>query len=265
MLVTLEAQLGPGGRRYRVRSAAEDDRAFLSAARHSRLVSVLRKSLPVLAVLVLAAYFISSRLSVTVGGVTASVSGVEVRDGNLRMVNPTLKGVDKKNGNYVVSADYADQDMKTPKWIKLHAIKADLTTASQGWSRMQSIRGVFNSETERLIMQDDIRMATSSGITGKLTFASLEMKNKILRSHQPVSFDLSNGTVRAKALTMRSNENILLFRGQVRVHINKVEKKEATAEAAASTPPPPTIKAPTQPARVAAGSNGSIPVEANTQ
>jgi hypothetical protein len=145
--VTFEAQLVPGSDRYRVRSAEEHDRAFSSAARHSRNVAVLRKALPIVAVLILATYFISTRLSVTVGGVTASVSGVEVSDGNLRMVNPTLKGVDKKNGAYVVSADYADQDMKNPKLIKLHAIKAELTTDQKSWSRMQAIRGLFNSET----------------------------------------------------------------------------------------------------------------------
>jgi lipopolysaccharide export system protein LptC len=183
-----------------VRSAEEHEQAFSRAAQHSRIVAILRKTLPVMAVVVLASYFISTRLSVTVGGVTASVSGVEVNDGNLRMVNPTLKGMDKKNGAYVVSADYADQDMKNPKMIKLHAIKAELTTDQKGWSRMQAARGLFNSESERLIMQDDIRVSTSSGVTGKLTLASLEMKSQVLRSHQPVAFDLPSGTVRARAL-----------------------------------------------------------------
>ena len=95
--MTFESQLVPGGQRYRVRTAEEHEQAFSRAAQHSRVVAILRK-LPVIAVLVLASYFISTRLSVTVGGVTASVSGVEVTDGNLRMVNPTLKGMDKKNG-----------------------------------------------------------------------------------------------------------------------------------------------------------------------
>jgi lipopolysaccharide export system protein LptC len=245
--VTFEAQTASGSERYRLRTAEERAQAFRSATRHSRNVAILRKVLPVLAVLVLATYFISTRLSVTVGGVTASVSGVEVNDGMLRMVNPTLKGVDKKNGAYVVSADYADQDMKTPKLIKLHAIKAELTTDQKGWSRMQAVRGLFNSETERLIMQDDIRVSTSSGVTGQLTYASLEMRNQTLRSHQPVAFDLPSGTVRANALTLNSAEKTLLFRGKVRVHIIRVDNKQ-TAEGQA--PRPPQIKAPDAPARL---------------
>ena len=55
------------GGRYRVRSEDERARAFRSAERHSRHVALLRKGLPVLAVVVLASYFITSKLSVSVG------------------------------------------------------------------------------------------------------------------------------------------------------------------------------------------------------
>ena len=262
--MTFEAQLVPGSDRYRVRSAEENERAFSRAALHSRNVAILRKVLPVVAVLVLATYFISTRLSVTVGGVTASVTGVEVNDGNLRMVNPTLKGVDKKNGAYVVSADYADQDMKNPKLIKLHAIKAELTTDQKGWSRMQAVRGLFNSDSERLVMQDDIRVSTSSGVTGKLTHASLNMKSQILRSHQPVAFDLPSGTVRARALRLNSVDKTLLFRGKVRVHIIKAKSDQAAA-GGSQAPRPPKIEAPDAPARVPPEAGVTVPAEALPQ
>ena len=49
--MTFEAQLVPGSDRYRVRSAEENERAFSRAARHSRNVALLRKVLPVVAVL----------------------------------------------------------------------------------------------------------------------------------------------------------------------------------------------------------------------
>ncbi len=99
-----EANLVGEGRHHTVRSVDERERAFLSAERHSRIVHILRRALPVVAVLVLAAYFVSTRMNVTVGDVTASIDGMEIADGNLRMLNPTLKGADKKNGDYVVKA-----------------------------------------------------------------------------------------------------------------------------------------------------------------
>jgi lipopolysaccharide export system protein LptC len=228
--MAIEANIVPGSQRYRLRSADERVRLFTKAERHSRLVAILRKALPVVAVLVLASYFISAKLSVSVGDLTASIDGVEVADGNLRMTNPKLKGADKKNGQYVIGADYADQDMKSPNIIKLHAIKADLSAADGGWSRMNAVRGVYDSKIERLVMQEKITLATSTGVTGELKNASLDTKNQILRSHRPVSFVLPNGTITAKALTLRSGEHTLTFRGGVKVHVVRPPKDVKSAE-----------------------------------
>jgi lipopolysaccharide export system protein LptC len=245
--MTVETGVVPGRQNYRVRSHAERERAFQSAARHSRQVDILRKVLPVLAVVVFAGYFISSRLSMTVGGITASIDGVKVENGNLRMVNPKLKGTDKKNGTYVIGAEYADQDVKTPKILQLHAIKAELTNASGGWSRVEAVRGTYDSDAERLIMRDAIRVITSSDVTGKLKIATLDTKNQTLRSHAPVGFDLPNGTVRGNALTFHSADHTLLFRGHVLVHIDQAEKPAAAA-AGQPAPTPPLVQAPSTPA-----------------
>lgn len=245
--MTFEANLVPG-QRHRVRMAAECERAFVTAAKHTKLVGILRKTLPVLAVVVLAAYFISTRFSVDVGDMTASISGIEISDGNLRMVNPTLKGVDKQSGNYVISADWADQDVKNPKIVKLHAIKADLANANGGWSRMTATRGVFDSTAERLVMQDKITVTTSTGVEGELRHATLDMKTQTLRSHLPVFFNLPNGKVTAKAMTLRSGASELTFRGKVHVHLVKPpkegEKKPAASKPDAVSPAPETAVAP---------------------
>jgi lipopolysaccharide export system protein LptC len=242
--MAIEANIVPGSQRYRIRTAEERVRAFTKAERHSRLVRILRKALPVIAVVVLASYFISTQLSVSVGDLTASIDGIDVADGNLRMTNPKLKGADKKNGQYVIGADYADQDIKDPKVIKLHAIKAELSAADGGWSRMEATRGVFDSKIERLVMQDKITIVTSTGVSGALKYASLDTKNQILRSHQPVSFILPNGTVRANALTLQSAEHTVTFRGKVVVHMVRKEKEEkktpeAEAKAVPALPPMP--------------------------
>jgi lipopolysaccharide export system protein LptC len=241
--MAVDATVVSGGRHYLVRSPGEQARAFASAERHTRVVRFLRKALPVFAVLVLASYFITAQLgmSVSVGDLTASIQGIEVADGNLRMVNPKLEGADKKNGKYVIGADYADQDVKDPKIIKLHALRADLAAPDGGWSRMRAVRGVFNSKTERLVMQEKITVATSSGITGELKHASLNAKTQTLRSHHPVSFVLPNGTVNANALTFNSAQSTLTFRGKVRVHIvrkDKTEEKASQADSPAATMPP---------------------------
>ncbi len=205
-----------------------------SARRHSAVVRILRNLLPVLAVLVLGAYFFSTRMNVHVGGIAASIDGLEVTDGALRMLNPTMRGTDKKNGDYVIKADYADQDVEKPNLVKLTAIKADVNNKSNGnWSRMRAVRGKFDSKKERLILKDRITLATSAGLTGELSYATIDMKKQILRSHNPVKLDLPNGTVRANAMTLYSDENTIVFRGKVAV---RIEPQNAKAAASAQQP-----------------------------
>jgi hypothetical protein len=97
---------------------------------------------------------------------------------------------------------------------------------------MTATRGRFDNKTGRLVMQDKIDLATSSGVSGALTHATLDTKNQIIRSHRPVSFVLPNGTVRANALTFYSAKHILTFRGKVAVHIVRPEKEEKPAKPA---------------------------------
>ena len=106
---------------------------------------------------------------------------------------------------------------------------------------MQAVRGLFNSNAERLIMQDEIRVSTSSGVTGKMTHARLEMRTQTLRSHS-LSPSTASGTVRANALTFHSADRTLLFRGKVHVHIIRDQTK--TAKPAGPALPEPTTVPP---------------------
>jgi lipopolysaccharide export system protein LptC len=199
-------------------------------------------------------------MSVTVGDLTASIDGMEIADGNLRMLNPTLKGADKKNGDYVIKAEYADQEVKNPNLIKLHAITADVSNPSGGWSKMKAVRGKFDSKTERLLMKDRITIETSAGVTGELSYATLDMATQTLRSHNPVSFKLTNGTVRANALTLRSRENTLVFRGKVAVHLTGKKKPAASTGPQAAAPSGPAAPSqPVQQAPVAASTPQAAP------
>ena len=96
-------------------------------------------------------------------------------------------------------------------------------------------------------MQDKIDIATSSGVSGVLTHATLDTKNQVIRSHRPVSFVLPNGTIRANALTFYSAKHTLTFRGKVAVHMVRPKKEAETAKAAPApqdAPPPQKAEEP---------------------
>jgi hypothetical protein len=83
------------------------------------------------------------------------------------------------------------------------------------------------------------------------------MKTQTLRSHQPVTFVLTNGSVKANAMTLESGKHTLTFRGKVLVHLIKPQddakdaaRKPKSAEAAMppseATASAPHVAAPIQ-------------------
>lgn len=226
------------GHGFGARSDGEQERAFRAAERHSRMVRLLRRSLPVCAVLALGLYLVTGQFSLSIGDMEASVDRVEVSRESLKMVNPKLQGFDKKNGAYVIRADYAEQSVSSPDLIKLNAIRADMNNKDKGWSKLIAKGGVFDRKAEKLTIEGDIRISTSNGMSGRLDSAVIDMKSQTMKSDKPVEFDLVNATVRGQTMDMVSSDRKIFFRGAVKVHIRKrPDKQTAGAEAKAGVAP----------------------------
>jgi hypothetical protein len=73
------------------------------------------------------------------------------------------------------------------------------------------------------------------------------MDTQVIRSHSPVTFDMPSAILHANAMTLRSSESTLIFRGKVSLHIDRSEQQKQAQGAAKSTPP--QVKAPQEPAR----------------
>ena len=128
--------------------------------------------------------------------------------------------------------------MKNPKLIKLHAIKAELTTDQKGWSRMQAVRGLFNSESERL------------DHAGRHSRVDQLRRNRQAHPCQPrneepgvaLASAASPSTCRAARCAptrsvLNSVDKTLLFRGKVRVHIIRAQTDQAAAGCWSSAAP----------------------------
>ncbi|MGI9384494.1 MAG: LPS export ABC transporter periplasmic protein LptC [Methyloligellaceae bacterium] len=204
---------------------AERQKALAAARRHSRWVRILKVLLPVCAVGVIGLYFVSSKIKVTFGDIEASVGRIEVNRERLRMVNPKLEGVNKQKGLYVMTADYAEQDVSKPSTIFLHAVKAETTSPKQGWSRMTAPKGTFYTQQEKLDLFGDIKVTSSNGMTARLTSANIELNTNMIRSQEPVRVEFINGWIDAKTLEIDAGERVIFFRGDVRAHVKKRPEK----------------------------------------
>lgn len=207
---------------------------FLKRARsHSRLVRSLRYALPALAAATVGLYFMSPEIRISVGGMDASVAGVVIEKGNLRMVNPRLEGVNDKQGAYLVAAKYAEQAVSSPDIIKLTELSAEMKDSNKGWSRLTAPNGVFTTKTERLELLGDIRVAQSSGMTARLSRADVDMKSQLVVSDKPVRVDSPDGKLDSRSMRIDMDSKLAQFIGDVRVSLERSEEKKAAAKAGA--------------------------------
>lgn len=198
------------------------------ARSHSKFVSRLRYGLPLAALATFGLYFLSPQIHISVGDLDASVAGVVIEKGNLRMVNPKLEGVNDKQGAYVVTAKYAEQTVSNPDFIRLTELSSEMNDAKNGWSRLTSPQGTFETKTEKLQLFGDVRVAQSNGMTARLTKADVDMKTQLVTSDEPVKIDFPNGKLDALTLRIDMDTKRATFKGDVKVHLVQ-DKKPATA------------------------------------
>lgn len=208
---------------------ATDDRAnaIARARRHTKVVRVLRVFLPVCALCIVALYFLSSKITISVGGMQASVQRIEVSKDRLRMVAPKMEGVTDKNGAYKVSADYAEQVPSDPSQVFLTAVRAEVTDASQGWSLMTAPKGKFDTKEEALTLSGDIKVTSSAGITAYLSKAGIDMRGQTVVSDQPVKVTFPEGTLDSRTMLIEMAKNSITFEHDVRVHGQARPKQDA--------------------------------------
>ena len=214
----------PGRDFVRAPTIAERTKALGRAHAHSRLVSWLKLLLPVAALGLVALYFISPSIEVTIGDMNASVEGISIEKGSLRMVNPKLEGASEKQGTYVVTASYAEQAVADPDTIHLTEIQAETNDSQKGWSRLTSPKGVFKTKTEQLELVGNILVAQSSGLRAQLTRADIDMKGQTVVSDQPVKVDFPAGKLDSLEMRLNMGAKEAEFRGDVRVRMQQQKK-----------------------------------------
>ena len=204
--------------------------AVATARRHTVLVRILRVALPLCALGVLGLFFVSSKLAVSLGDMQASVGKIEINRDRLRMVNPRLENVTDDGGAYVLTADYAEQNMDDLSTLQLYAVRAELTQPGNSWSRLSAPNGTFHSKKETLELFGGIEIASSSGMTARLERADVDLKSQSIRSQVPVRVDSANGNLTAKSLEIRTGKRRILFTGDIRVHIVHNGESKNTVE-----------------------------------
>jgi lipopolysaccharide export system protein LptC len=215
-------------------SRGDSDRAFRAARRHSRLVRVLRVTIPIgvvggLAIMFLVTYFNPLRMLTKL---PIDINDLVVSGTKVTMEKPRLSGFTQDQRAYELSAEAAAQDLTKPDFIELKNIRAKMDMQDKNTMRMSAASGLYNSKTEMLKLERDIFLSSSNGYKGKLVEALIDTKKGNVVSDKPVELEMLQGTLNAKKLEIVDNGDLVRFHGGVVMDmlLSDEAKKKAAAQ-----------------------------------
>ena len=221
-------------RSYWTMNRSDAARAFRAARRHSRAVRILRVALPLavvfaFAVITLTTYFNPLR---SLTGVPANVGEMVVHGSKITMEQPKLSGFTRDSRAYNLTADSAAQDLTKPDIMELNNIRAQVEMKDKSDMHMSALQGTYNSKSEMLQLNNDIRLSSSSGYTGRLSEATVDIKKGDVLSEHPVRLNMLQGTLDANRMEITESGDLISFdRG---VTMTLMLNKNDLAPAAAS-------------------------------
>jgi len=193
------------------------DRAFRTAARHSRLVRVLRVAVPAFVVVVVAAVSVASFFSparllpkLPTGGSLASVG---ISGSKIIMQLPRLEGYTRDARPYQLTAKTAAQDLLKPDNVEMNEIHTKMEMGDKAVVEMSAATGLYHSKADQLILREHIVVTSTAGYEGHLTEAVVDMKSGHIVSDKPVEVKLLNGLLNANRLEIEGE--VIRFDGGV--------------------------------------------------
>jgi lipopolysaccharide export system protein LptC len=223
----VNAEHGEVGAHAVLRSERGAD-AFVRAQRHSRRVRALKFVLPVAAVTIAGLFLGYSLLSSATGGGTVNLDSASIEDGNLVMHNPALNGFTSGNLPYSMKAVRARQAIGSDMGpIELEQIQAMLPLNSEHQATISAGGGIFDRQSNHILLTDAITLTTTSGIVARLESANVDIGSGNLSTDDPVDIELSGMRVRADTFRATEGGNKLVFENRVRLEIAPANLRRA--------------------------------------
>lgn len=206
-----------------IMAAPDRGRAFRAARRHSAMVALLKWLLPLSSLGIGGLYVLPHLLlpPIEVGPGELSIKSIDVKGGDLKMVNPRYQGVHEKYGAYDIRADHSIQKIGSPEILNFDKINAELVSPQGEKTVLTAPSGIFHSKQEELTFDNGVTIDGGSGLAGKLKSAKAYMKDKRLISTDPVTLSYQGHRIEADSVEMWTGESRVIFTGNVRVHLER--------------------------------------------
>lgn len=191
-------------------------REHARAMRHSRRVRFLRRAIPITAALAVVLLFTLTWFNpfARYGGI--SIGPISVSGTRVVMDAPRLRGFQDETRPYEVTAEDASQDVREPHLIDLRELRANITIDDAGQTaRIEAASGRFDTQSEYLVLERDVRVVSSTGYVLDLSVADIDFAAGTVTSDAPVSLTFNDGTIRAASMRITDGGDVIRFEGGV--------------------------------------------------
>lgn len=216
---------------------------FAIAARHSRMVRILRIAVPGAVVLSLAAIILVSifnpfrmllpKLPIEMGNLV--VSGTKIT-----MESPHLSGYSLDQRPYEVWAKTATQDVTDPDRVELKSLRGKVLMEDRSTVTLEAVDGLMDTKQQLLDLHKDIYVQTTAGYEAWLSQAFVDMGKGTVTSDEHVDVKWADGKLSADKMKIMGGGEVVRFDGNVVMNIDKMPQ---AAEAA----PAPELPRPARP------------------
>ena len=218
---------------------------FAAAARHSRMVRILRVAVPAAVVLAMAAIVavsIFNPFRMLIPKLPIDMGNLVVSGTKITMESPHLSGYSTDQRPYELWAKAAIQDLTDPDHVELQTLRTKVLIEDRSTVTMDARTGYFDSKQQLLDLRKDIFLQSSTGYEAKLSQAFVDINKGTVTSDEHVDVKLLNGTLTADKLRIFNSGEVVRFEGNVVMNLDKLGDDNASAEPAAPEPAAPPQK-----------------------
>jgi lipopolysaccharide export system protein LptC len=213
---------------------------FAVAARHSRMVRILRVAVPAAVVLAMAsivAVSVFNPFRILLPKIPVEMGNLVVSGTKITMESPHLAGFSADQRPYEMWAKAAVQDLTDPDHVELKTLRAKVMMEDKSTVTMDARTGYYDSKQQLLDLRKDIFLQSSTGYEARMSQAYVDLNKGTVTSDEHVDVKLLNGTLVADKLRIYNSGEIVRFEGNVVMNLDNLSPAEEPA--APPTAPPP--------------------------
>jgi lipopolysaccharide export system protein LptC len=218
---------------------------FAIAARHSRMVRILRVAVPGAVLLAMASIVgisIFNPFRILMPKLPLDMSNLVVSGTKITMESPHLSGYTPDQRPYEMWANTAVQDVTNPDKVDLNKLRTKLLMQDGSTVFLDSLTGLFDNKAQTLELYKDIHLTTTTGYEAWLSQAHVDMVKNTVDSDQHVDVKLTNGTLTSDRLHIVNGGEVIIFEGNVVMHLDHIDDGTAAQAAPVEPAPPPAKK-----------------------